>query len=231
MVPPAVGFKVLGTQYSLHGRTSPELKARIAAAWAKFHSLWPVLGKRDGNIVKRLRLFDSSVTQTALWCSESWLLTLNEKRLLTSTQNQMLRRIAGPRRRPDEEWVEWVKRATRAARAAAKQAGIRFWLETHLRNKWGWAGHVTRMAADRLACRALRWRDSEWWQREQEFPVRLQTRRPHKTRWFRWEDELKRYAARCGWCSWQDVAKRRDCSGKASEWLEQCASFVKFTMK
>ena len=182
MVLPSVGFKVLGTQFSLHDRTSAEVKARIAAAWGKFYSLWPVLGKRDGNITKRLHLFDSSVTQTALWCSESWLPTLKEKRLLMSAQNHMLRRIAGPKRRPDEEWVVWVKRATRAARAAAKKAGIRFWLETHLKNKWGWAGHVTRMDRDRLACRALRWRDSEWWQTEVELPVRLRTQRPHKTR-------------------------------------------------
>ena len=231
MVPPSVGFKVLGTKFSLHGRTSAEFKARISAAWGKFYALWPVLGKRDGNILKRLRVFDSSVTQTALWCNESWLLTIKEKRLLTSAQNHMLRRIAGPRRRPDDEWVEWIRRATRAARAVAKQAGIRFWLETHLKNKWGWAGHVTRMTEDRLAGRALRWRDSEWWQHELELPVRFQTRRPHKTRWFRWEDELKRYAAHCGWASWQELARRRDCNGKASEWLEKCNGFIKFTMK
>ena len=75
MVSASAGFKVLGTQFTLQGKCSAELKCRMSAAWGKFHSLWPLLGKRDGNLGKRLRLFDGSVSQTALWCSESWLLT------------------------------------------------------------------------------------------------------------------------------------------------------------
>ena len=100
MVSASTGFKSLGTQWTFHGRTSAELRSRIGAAWAKFHSLWPLLGKRDGNLSQKLRVFDASVTQTVLWCSESWLLTVKEKRLLVTTQNRMLRRIAGPGRRP-----------------------------------------------------------------------------------------------------------------------------------
>ena len=225
MVPPSIGFKVLGTQLTLHGRTSAEFKARISASWAKFYTLWPVLGKRDGNLHKRLRLFDSSVSQTVLWCCESWLLILKEKRLLKSTQNQMLRRIAGPRRRPLEPWVDWIKRSTRAARAAATQAGVRFWLEAHLQSKWRWAGHVIRMEEDRLASRSLQWRDSVWWSQEKDLPVQLRTRRPHRTKWFRWEDELKRYAVHCGWASWQEMARQ------GSVWHEHCSRFVQFTPK
>ena len=40
-----------------------EVKAQIAAAWGKFHALWPVLGKRDGDLRNRLRLFDARVSQ------------------------------------------------------------------------------------------------------------------------------------------------------------------------
>ena len=87
MVAATEGFKVLGTQFTLVGRTSKELTAHIAAAWGKFHQLRPLLMKRDGDLHKRLRLFDMSVTQTLLWCSESWLLTQEEKRHLKSTQN------------------------------------------------------------------------------------------------------------------------------------------------
>ena len=35
-----------------------------------------------------------------------------------------------------------------------------FWLEAHLRCEWHWAGHVARMDRQRLAARALSWRDS-----------------------------------------------------------------------
>ena len=221
----------MSTQWTLHSRTSAELRARIGAAWAKFHSLWPLLGKRDGNLSQKLRVFDASVTQTVLWCSESWLLTVKEKRLLVTTQNRMLRRIAGPGRRPEEPWVDWIRRSTRAARKHAEHAGIRFWLDSHLKAKWCWAGHVARMQPARLACRSLKWRDSAWWKTEvQGFPTSLRMHRPHRTRWFRWEDDLKRYASDSGWESWQTVAQQRDHHGDASKWLGHCKGFVK-TMK
>ena len=216
MVPPSVGFKVLGTQFTLQGRTAVEVKARISAAWAKFHVLWPVLGERDGNLLKRLRLFDSSVSQTLLWCNESWVLTVKEKRLLKSAQNQMLRRIAGPRRQPEEPWVDWIQRSMRAARKVATAAGIRFWLEAHLRSKWDWAGHVLRMSNEMLARRAVQWRDSVWWSQELYLPLRMRTQRPHKTRWFRWEDEVRRYADHCMSTSWQEAAAQK------SSWQGHC---------
>ena len=225
------GFKVLGTQWTLRGRTSAEVRSRMGAAWAKFHALWPLLGKRDGNLHKKLKCFDASVTQTALWCCESWLLTVKEKRLLESTQNRMLRKFAGPGRRPEEPWVDWVKRSTRTARKHAESAGIRFWLDAHLKAKWGWAGHTVRMQPDRLACRAAAWRDSEWWKEEMELPASLRHHRPHRTRWFRWEDDLKKYASECAWGSWQSVAKTRDIGGKAYLWQSHCSDFVKMTKK
>ena len=225
MVLPTAGFKVLGTQFTLQGRTAVEVKARISAAWSKFFALWPVLGKRDGNLMKRLRLFDCSVSQILLWCNESWLLTVKEKRLLKSTQNQMLRRIVGPRRRPEEPWVDWIKRSTLAARKIATQAGVRFWLQAHLQSKWCKAGHVMRMSEERLARRALQWRDSVWWSEELELPVKWRTQWPHRTRWFRWEDELMRYADHCGWMSWQEAASRR------SGWQVLCKSFFQYTPK
>ena len=64
MVAPEEGFKVLGTQYTLAGRCSAEIRARAAAAWGKFYALWPILGKKGGNLTKKLRIFDASVTQT-----------------------------------------------------------------------------------------------------------------------------------------------------------------------
>lgn len=126
MVSSTEGFKVVGTQFTLQGRCSAEVKSHMSAAWGKCHSLWPLVGKRDGNLIKSLRLVDTSVTQAALWCSESWLLTRREKHMLKTmqiTQHAMLRRIAGPRRRPDEQWVECMKRSTCVAVDRARSAG------------------------------------------------------------------------------------------------------------
>ena len=67
MVEASEGFNVLGTQFTLAGRTAKEMKTRIAAAWGKFHQLHPLLLRRDAEVSKRLRLFDMKVTQTLLW--------------------------------------------------------------------------------------------------------------------------------------------------------------------
>ena len=151
--------------------------------------------KRDGDLHKRLRLFDMSVTQTLLWCSESWLLAQEVKRRLKSTQNNMLRRVAGARRRPDEDYVEWIQKSTHTALREAKHSGIRLWVEEHHRAKWHWAGHVLRMDEHWLAKRATAWRDSQRWALESTtFTPSLRIRRPLRKRWFRWEDDLKRFA-------------------------------------
>ena len=134
----------------------------------------------------------------------------------------MLRRIAGPRRRPDEPWVDWIKRSTRRAVCAAKEHGVRLWKEAQLKNKWNWAGHVLRMDVSRIARRAVEWRDSEWQATEYLMPNHLRIRRVGRKRWFRWEDDLHRYANHCGLVSWQKETQQRD------NWLAHCDGFVKF---
>ena len=210
IVDPSEGFKILGTRFTLSGRTSAEVTARINAAWGEFHKIWPLIGRRDGQMKERLRLFDMCVTQTMLWCCESWTLTKAEKQRMQTVQNDMLRRIVGPRRGAEEEWLTWIKLSTRAARKHAKDARVRFWLEAHLRKKWSLAGHVARMAEDRLAKRATVWRDSFWWAIEGSMPIASRCQRPVRTRWLRWEDELRRYASSdCGGMPWQETAQNK----------------------
>ena len=231
IVQPEVGFKVLGTKVTLAGRTSAELSARISAAWGKFHQLWPALGKRDASLTKRLRLFDMTVTQTALWGNESWNLTQKEKSRLKSTFHNMIRRIAGVGRSPEEPWVDWIKRSTRKACREARQVGIRFWLQRHIADKFRWAGHVVRMDSARLARRVTEWRDNEWWQLEVETFAHMRIKRPKRTKWFRWEDDLRRYAAQKGWHSWKEEARKRDVDGKASWWHSHIDEFVRAVVR
>ena len=63
IVAPDEGFKILGTQFALFGRTSVELEHRLAAAWGRFHAIWPLLSKRNSDLTKRLRIFHSDVRQ------------------------------------------------------------------------------------------------------------------------------------------------------------------------
>ena len=159
------------------------------------------------------------------------MITQREKRLLDTTHKAMLRRIAGSRRAPDDDWIDWMKRSTRKTIASARDPGIRFWHEAHLKSKWCWAGHVQRMTRDKLANRASIWRNAEWQSTESSLPSQLLLRRPYRTHWFRWEDELQRLASSRNWKSWGAVPQIRDSKGQASAWLALCDAFAKFTRR
>ena len=64
IVAPDLGFKVLGTQFTLLGHGAAEFHNRIQAAWGKYHQIWPLLRMRDTSLSKRLRLFDCTVSAT-----------------------------------------------------------------------------------------------------------------------------------------------------------------------
>ena len=225
IMPVSEGFKILGTQFTLLGRTSVELKARIAAAWGSFHKIWPILSRRDSCLRKRLRIFHSDVRQSLLWCCESWTLTAEERLLLRSTERAMLRRWAGPRRRPEEEFVPWIVRATHTAEKALSEAGMKPCVHVFLQRKWTWAGHVMSMPEARWARRVTKWRDNAWW--TQQPKCSLTPSRAGRTHWFRWEDELVRFAHQRNWTSWQDAA----CAMNTSTWNEHAEDFVAFTCR
>ena len=186
-----------------------EFQSRLNAAWAKFWDLWPLLGKRDANLHKRIRLLEATVAKTLLWCSETWYLTVKQKRKLRTLQRTMLRKIVLVRRGPDEEYVTWIRRATRQAEANAKESGATCWLSTALSNKWKWAGELSRMSLERWASRTTFWRDSKWWSFQprggSSYGARPMRARPGYIP--RWENELNQFASLQGWTSWQDVAK------------------------
>ena len=192
IVHPTVGFKVLGTQFTLIGGVSTELDGRIAATWGKFHHILPLLRRRDTDLTKRLRLFDSNVARSVLWCCESWTLTVAEKRRLQSTERAMLRRFAAPRRAPDEDYLVWLSRATHSAENTRDSIGIKSWNVAASLRKWSWAGHVARMDVHRWASRMTAWRDAGW-RAEQDHRSSPSVVRPMRARaghFTRWGGEL-----------------------------------------
>jgi hypothetical protein len=146
-----------------------------------------------------------------LWGAESWTLTAAEKRKIRSMQRSMLRRFAGPRRQTDEDFVVWIRRSTRAAIEAATSAGVGCWVRDHLKAKWCWAGHLTRMREYRReswAFKATFWRDSRW-RDEYAAGGPWYSGRPLRSRaghWSRWEDELVRGYQQFGDGAWFEHA-------------------------
>ena len=141
--------------------------------------------------------------------------SLRELRWLLTAKENVAETLVSNKQTP-------IKRSTRQAVCAAKQHRVRLWKESHLKNKWNRAGHVIRMDKDRIARRAVEWRDSRWQDVENLMPDQLRIRRPGRKRWFRWEDELHRYAKHCGLVSWQAEAESREV------WQAHCDDFVHF---
>ena len=92
-------IKYLGRQITFENATVVELSNRIKAAWAKFMQFKHELTKKTYSLSDRLRLFESVVTPTVLYGSETWTLTAEMARLLKTTQRRMLRMILGQGRR------------------------------------------------------------------------------------------------------------------------------------
>ena len=134
------GFKILGTQYTLLGRTEVELSHRIACAWGRFNQLLPLFLNRNASLNKRLKIFHSDVRQCLLWCCESWNLTAVEVQRLTTTERSMLRRFAGPRRASGEDYLTWIVRATRQVEDALESAGLQPCAALCFQRRRTWAG-------------------------------------------------------------------------------------------
>ena len=204
-----------------------EFDLRMKAAYGKFNSLFELLTKRDANVKKRLLLFQSTVTQTALWCSESWTLTVAQKRHLRAVQRRFLRQIAGPRRAPDQEYIPWIKQSTKQAEVKARDAGVECWLTDALRRKWVWAGKLVRAEPERLARRCTVWRDSEWWT-QQPRGASAYGARPMRAKpghFSRWENDLINFSRHQGWASWQVEARCEE------TWMSMTEQFVSFTWR
>ena len=209
------------------GTCSVEFENRLSAGWAKFFELWPLLGRRDACLRKRLLLFDASVSKTVLWCNASWCLTVKQKVRLRTVWRNMLRRFAGSRRHQDEEYVTWIKRSTAKAEETAKEAGLTCWQETHLAEKWMWAGNVATMDEQRWALRTTTWRDSEWWSEQARGSAGYGIR-PYRARAgnvLRWEDDFRKYSQAKGLMPWRALARN------SSTWNAHVDKFVQFTRR
>ena len=141
-------------------------------------------------------------------------------------QRNLLRRFAGPRREPDEDYLTWVRRATKEADKNARDAGVECWLKLYLRRKFAWAGKICNMNEERLAKRVTHWRDSEWWQDQPRGALSYGARplRARPGNMLRWEDDFRRFAETQDWQNWQTKARSK-------EWADFGEKFVDFVWR
>ena len=183
-----------------------------------------LLLNKNASVKKRLRLFDACVGSCVLWGTRSWTPRVDELRKLRTAQNMMLRRIAGPSRRPDETWVDWIVRSAHRSRRMAEEAHVRDWVYTHAKYKWAWAGHVARRPCTSWLWQVSTWRDSYW----NELMLQdggVRPMRPSRRRWMKWEDALRRYCVEECLGTWGDMAAQK------TRWLEEADRFASWMVE
>ena len=164
-----------------------------------------------------MRLFQATLSQTALWCYKFWTLTAAQKRHLRAVQGNMLRCFAGPRSQTDEDYLTWDRRATKEADKNTRNAGVDYWRRQYLHKKFACAGRLTNMDEERLAKRATQWMDSDWW-KHQPRGASAYGSRPMQARLgsiLRCEDDLRKFAESLAWESWQSKARSAD-----TDWVD-----------
>ena len=91
----------LGRSLNLRHPQEAEMDARMRAAWRAFHARKSELCNKQYSLHDRLRLFDATVTKSALYGSETWTMSVTDRERLRSTQRKMLRWMIGAGRRKD----------------------------------------------------------------------------------------------------------------------------------
>ena len=87
--------KYLGRSLSLTDFHTTELEARIGAAWRCFLARKEELCNKKYPLQERLRLFEATVSKTALYGCECWTMSAADRSRLQTTQRKMLRWIVG----------------------------------------------------------------------------------------------------------------------------------------
>ena len=149
-------------------------------AWACFTLHGKELKNRRYPLKRRLKLFEATVTATALYGSEAWTLKDDQQRRLRTTHRKMLRAILGAKRKvindngssdeseteggEDESnevslepWPDFVRRTTSLAEGFLAATKLEDWLTTWRRKKWKWAGKLESTQVHKWSHKAFCW--------------------------------------------------------------------------
>ena len=188
---------------------------------------------------KRLKLFDATVTATALYGSEAWTLKDDQQRRLRTTHRKKLRAILGAKRKvindngssdesdPEggenednetslEPWPDFLRRTTQQAEGFMAAAKLEDWLTTWRRRKWRWAGRLESTQGHKWSHKALGW--------SPDIHGRHQGHRSQGRPCKRWEDDLSSFCRDqfSGTLTWKELARDRP------RWNDYEDKFAKF---
>lgn len=164
-------YKYLGHEICI-GRDNQtlEIQRRIGLTWAAFGNLRNIFKSDLPNCLKR-KVFDQCVLPVLTYGAET--LTLTKK---------SIEKIQVAQRRMERSMLGITLRDRVPNKTIRQKSGVRDAVETILKLKWNWAGHVARMTDNRWTKRLLEWRP------------RIEAKRSRGRPPTRWTDNLKRVA-------------------------------------
>ena len=132
------GFKYLGATLTKDGRSTIEVKTRLAAATSAMAKLNKIWGSRTISFNTKLKLFKSLVLSILLYGCESWTLSAELEKRIQAFEMKSYRRLL------HISWAEHKTNVYVRGRITALAGPQEPLLATIRRRKLAWFGHVTR---------------------------------------------------------------------------------------
>ena len=140
------GFCYLGSLMTTDGSCDREVKARIGRANAAFGTLEKIWKTNGCSLRIKLRLYEAIVLSTLLYGSETWPMTVANKKRLDAAHHRWLRRILH---------ISWRDKVTN--KSVRERTGQEKAENIIRKRRLSWMGHVTRMDSNRRANQAANW--------------------------------------------------------------------------
>ena len=133
-----MAFKYLGATLTKDGRSTAEIKIRLAIATASMAKLNKIWSSKDVSFSTKVKLYKTLVLSTLLYGCESWTLTADSTKRIQAFKNKCYRRMLGISWM-DRKTNEFVQRGIKVR--AGQQENL---LGIVKRRKLAWFGHFSR---------------------------------------------------------------------------------------
>ena len=168
-VKPDTHLDIMGLQLTVQGTASEMLAPLLGKARDKFWSLKHIFC-RHTNIKKRIKVLDSVIGGSVLWCGGGVVPDAQALGLINGFQYQLIAWMLRRGRRADESWLDHRMRTLREARNVLHSTQLGRWSTAWLSRVWRYAGHRCRCSQRPVPGAAAildEFRTLEWWEIEQ----------------------------------------------------------------
>ena len=142
------GFKYLGTVLNDVNEETEEIQARILAANRAYSSLQTIFRSKQIHRNNKIRIYKTLIKPILCYGCVTWTLTQTLEQRLNAFEKKVLRRIYGPA----QEGGRWRPRWNNELYRLYNDLNI---VEDIKIRRLGWAGHVIRMADERIPKKVL----------------------------------------------------------------------------